>query len=146
MSRGILMFNKKKAKAQIVEIVSCNRCEAVFRDYYAEDLADRYSSFGYHGERLSSLYDFNEREHEYNMEDYSRHHVNYHVRRNEWTGEMELHHEYVWFEIKLKIQYMVSGVTYEKEIDIRSQTSTIKDVIVYYKKKNPERIVDIAYR
>lgn len=33
------MFNKKKAKVQIVEIVSCNRRESVFRDYYAEDLA-----------------------------------------------------------------------------------------------------------
>ena len=80
------------------------------------------------------------------MEDYSRRHVDYQTRRNEWTGEMELHRKYVWFEIKLKIKYIVSNVTYEKEIDIQSQTNTIREVRVYYEKKNPERIVDIAYR
>ena len=146
MTRGIPMFNKKKAKAQIVEIVSCNRRESVFRDYYAEDLADHYSPYRNPRERWSSCYGFNEWEHEDNMEDYSRRHVDYHTRRNEWTGEMELHREYVWFEIKLKIKYTVSNVTYEKEIDIQSQTSTIREVRVYYEKKNPERIVDVAYR
>ena len=140
------MFNIKKVKARIVEVVYCNRRESVFRDYYAEDLADRYSPYRYLGERWSSQYDFNKWEHEDNLEDYSRHHVDYHTLRNEWTGEMELHREYVWFEIKLKIKYTVSNVTYEKEIDIQPQTSTIREVKVYYEKKNPERIVDIVYR
>ena len=140
------MFDKKKAKAEITEIISCNRHTSVFRDYYAEDLADRYSSYRYPRDRWSSHNDFNEWEHEDNMEDYSRRHADYYTRRNEWTGEMELYREHVWFEIKLKIKYTVSHVTYEKEIEIQSQTSTIKDVMVYYEKKAPERIVDIAYR
>lgn len=136
----------KKVKAEIIEMISCTRHESVFRDFYAENLADRYSSYRYPGERWSSQYDFNEWEHEDNMEDYSRHHADYYTRRNEWTGEMELYREHVWFEIKLKIKYTVSHVKYEKEIEIKSQTSTIKDVMVYYEKKAPERIVDIAYR
>lgn len=140
------MFDKKKAKAEIIERISCNRHTSVFRDYYAEDLVDRYSPYRYPGERWSSRYDFNEWEHEDNMDDYSRRHADYYTRRNERTGEMELYREHVWFEIKLKIKYTVSHVKYGKEIEIKSQTSTIKDVMVYYEKKAPERIVDIAYR
>lgn len=140
------MFRTKKVKAEIIETISCTRHEAVFRDYYAEDLADRYSYYRYPGERWSSRYDFNEWEHEDNMDDYSKRHADYYTRRNEWTGEMELYREHVWFEIKLKIKYTVSHVKYKKEIEIQSQTSTIKDVMVYYEKKAPERIVDIAYR
>lgn len=140
------MFRTKKVKAEIIETTSCTRHESVFRDYYAEDLADRYSPYRYPRERWSSGYNFNDWEHEDNMEEYSRLHLDYHTRRNEWTGEMELYREHVWYEIKLKIRYVVSKITYEKQIDIESVTENIKEIKVLYDKANPENILNIAYR
>lgn len=97
-------------------------------------------------ERWSSGYNFNDWEHEDNMEEYSRLHLDYQTRRNEWTGEMELYRKHVWYEIKLKIRYVVSKITYEKQIDIESATENIKEIKVFYDKANPENILDIACR
>ena len=138
------MFRTKRKKAEIIEIISCDRHKSVMRDYYAEKSAGRYGPYRYLGEQWCTRYNnFNCRDLEEKNEGYSILCADYHTKKNEWTGEFELYREEIWFAIKLKIKYTVSGVTYKKDIAIHSHTKEVKEITVYYEKKNPEIIDDI---
>lgn len=58
---------------------------------------------------------------------------------------MELHREFTWYEIKLKIRYYVSKVPYEKIVDIQSRAKDIKSIVLYCERKNPENIIELYF-
>lgn len=139
------MFRKKKVKAEIVEVISNIRKSENCRDYDGEYYAQRESRYRDPDARWYSYGSYPSWQREDDFYEYTKNRSGYFTIKNEWTGELELHREFTWYEIKLKIRYYVSKVPYEKIIDIQSRAKDIKYIVLYCERKNPENIIELYF-
>lgn len=145
------MIKRKTVKAEVVEILSCERKSGIRRDYQGENRVEREmecqrcmetNHFGLWEMKKS-------KEYEEQLKRYADTQWDTFVKRDEWTGESGLYNFQIWREYQVKIRYyfkkqaMEQIVTYEPEHGIMEVGS---ELMVSFWENEPENILAIDQR
>lgn len=139
------MFFTKKIQVEIIEKINSTYHKAVCRDYEAEDRAMEELSDKYWGRESK----YNDRYDKWDREDclykYASMHWDVYVKKDDWTNETILLSEQSWYEHTMKVRYCFNDTIFEKKITINSARSSIRNVYVSFKKRDPDNIIEVTY-
>ncbi|MBR4026021.1 MAG: hypothetical protein IKJ01_00500 [Lachnospiraceae bacterium] len=120
------------------------------RDYEAEYRAEREREekqrwyYTTNDSWSPTRYEDEKREREDALYDYAGWHWEVSIEKNDWTDEVCLYSEQTWYELNVKVKYMVEDKFFEKIIEIESDSRELDCVYIECNQENPDEVYQIS--